>query len=514
MDRSNDQIIQLNNLTIRKVSGSVPGVVYASQDIGGGCVQYSSVEGSGRLSLPCPLAPTVLYQIAVQPETILLLKNRARANIGDFEVGDRVNVFGFLDRGTSYMHALILRDLDKPATPQFIQLNNLTLISEPSSGIPPASFRAARRGVEPCISFVGAPRGITYPCPMGIEVSALKTSDGDQGALQQISIGEEITGDVYDQLHRPFREYYDVKISDSTRLMNMHRQQIRLGDIKLGDRINVYGRYIPGTRVVEAVILRDLSVPRTPVVADSFKVVSPNGGEVVALGATAVVSWDIGLRPPLSNETIVLSLVDGPSQGVIATLNANQASQGNYRWQVQHIVIGGDAISTILPGAYRLKAELYDGTPCLGFCVQPVTPVKVIANDVSDRQFRIIESTRADDAPVINSLTPSSGSHGTKVTLRGEFARSGNYVYLGGYNAGNDLRSDGDTLTFTIPEYVGVCSHNPYDPPKEPVACMALALQMPEGRHSVYVVNANGTSNSVTFNLTGDAEPPTESAPQ
>lgn len=123
-DRGDDQIVQLENLTIQSTSGSVPGTIYASHDIGGSkCHEYLDVDGRGGSKIyPCPLAPTVLYQISIESDTILLLKNRARARIIDFAAGDRINVFGFMDPGTSAVQALIVRNLDKPATPQYVQL--------------------------------------------------------------------------------------------------------------------------------------------------------------------------------------------------------------------------------------------------------------------------------------------------------------------------------------------------------------------------------------------------------
>src|SRR3989338_2876750 len=74
-DRADDEIIQLNNLTVRGFSsGSIPATIFASRDYNDGCIRYNSLE-SGGVAYPCPLsfAPSVLYQIEVNTETILLL---------------------------------------------------------------------------------------------------------------------------------------------------------------------------------------------------------------------------------------------------------------------------------------------------------------------------------------------------------------------------------------------------------------------------------------------------------
>jgi hypothetical protein len=249
-NRSDDRIVQLENLTIQSTSASVPGTIYASRDMGGPCREYSDMNGaSGSKIYPCPMAPTVLYQIAVESDTILLLKNRARATIGDFAVGDRINVFGFLDGDTSGVQALIMRDLDKPVSNEgrYVQLNNLTVATGPASDVLPTTFRAARKGIEPCMEFssISSAKGVSAPCPMGVDISV----------SSEILNSTTTAGAEY----RPFRQYYNIQVTEKTKLVGLNRQSIKLGDIQPGDTVNIYGRYIPGTRMVEALIVRNLS---------------------------------------------------------------------------------------------------------------------------------------------------------------------------------------------------------------------------------------------------------------
>lgn len=257
-DRADDQIVQLENLTIQSMtSGKVvlPMTIYASRDVGGSCREFLDVSGSaGSKIYPCPLAPTVLYQISVQSDTILLLKNRSRASIGDFAVGDHINVFGFMDRGTSGVQALIVRDLDKPALgSRYVQLNDLTVVAAPDSSAAPATFQAARKGIEPCLDFssVSAPSGVTAPCPLGVDLNTAVPAAAASGASLEF--------------YRPFQQFYSVHVSSLTRILNASRQIMALGNIQAGDHVNIYGRYNPSNRTIEALIVRDLSVPRNSI---------------------------------------------------------------------------------------------------------------------------------------------------------------------------------------------------------------------------------------------------------
>jgi hypothetical protein len=459
VDRSDDQIVQLENLTIQKISGTVPGLIYASRDIGGPCREFMDVEGrSGSKIYPCPLAPTVLYQISVESDTILLLKNRTRANISDFVAGDHINVFGFLDRGTSGVQALIIRNLDKPATDaRYVQLNNLTVVSEPTSLTPPATFRAARKGIEPCLNFTAAaPRGATIACPLGVEISVdPKILSSDDG------------------LYRPFRQYYNIQVTASTRLLNLNRKPMALSDIQVGDQVNVYGRYIPGTRMVEALIVRDLSVPRSGTSQASLVVnvtdvgitcITTPCGQVN--GATVDVHW-------LDFEG------DDTPQLVASQVTVNgQAGFRNLKPGLYVVTVSGEGFSSVgqritLRSGQTGKINLFVGK-----------------EDDNSRE------------PHILSISPRRGLPGTQITLRGNFAKTGNYVYFGDYNAGNDLSSDGTKLVFSVPTYVSPCTFDRFDAQKSDQMCAMIALEIPPGEYAVYVKNPDGSSNTVTFEVT------------
>lgn len=102
----------------------------------------------------------------------------------------------------------------------------------------------------------------------------------------------------------------------------------------------------------------------------------------------------------------------------------------------------------------------------------------------------------------ISSLSPSSGPVGTKVTITGTgFTLTGNKIRFGNSGSENNPKyslpsPDGKTITFTVPSsnYLACWDAVP--------ACMAPAVATAPGIYGVSVINANGTSNSMTFTVT------------
>lgn len=241
-DRSNDEIVQLNNLIIQGISGST---LYASAP-GGICQRFYSTQGYGT-SMPCPaIAPTVLYQVSIGSDAILLLKNRQRASMADFAVGDHINVFGFLDINSQFMQALIVRDLDKPS-PQYgsgyyTQFNNVTAVTAPGALLPQvpggvtASFDVTFSPI-PCALYSG-PTGYRLPaiCPY-----VPTTPDG--GRPNTLMLAKHTVN----------------ILSGQTVILNTNRQAIPISAIQAGDTLNIFGRYNPQTGSIDALIIRDLS---------------------------------------------------------------------------------------------------------------------------------------------------------------------------------------------------------------------------------------------------------------
>jgi hypothetical protein len=116
-DRSDDIIVQINNLRITRILldpgiQNVKAIFFAVRDIGWKCMLFESEES--KKSLPCILdirRKVLQKELAIQitDDTILILRNRQRAKLEDFQVGDKINVYGFMDKDNYSIDALIVR---------------------------------------------------------------------------------------------------------------------------------------------------------------------------------------------------------------------------------------------------------------------------------------------------------------------------------------------------------------------------------------------------------------------
>jgi hypothetical protein len=121
-----------------------------------------------------------------------------------------------------------------------------------------------------------------------------------------------------------------------------------------------------------------------------------------------------------------------------------------------------------------------------------VTACLVVFGACSDDGNRgIVTAAGQASPPFIAQMIPTSGPVGTGVTLSGSgFTLRGNTLWFGPGSI-EDLGSpDERTLPFTVPDGYNLPYAGAF-PPVQP------------GPHEVRVVNANGTSNSVVFTVTG-----------
>ena len=243
-DTSDDDIIQLNNLRIQKISSTrLPAVINASYDFGITCVKFETDRAEKGMAIPCPASPTTLYEIRVDSDTRLLLRNRGRARITDFEVGDRINVYGFRDGGSGLIDALIVRNLDKPVVKQFIQLNNVEVVSPPSASRPPATLVVAQKGISPCWDFGAGQEtksSTIFPCPLGVRMRET------QGISQE-------TPPAY------YPRKYVIEVTPRTQILDLTRRSLALDKIQMGDTLNIYGSYTGDSSQISALTIRDLS---------------------------------------------------------------------------------------------------------------------------------------------------------------------------------------------------------------------------------------------------------------
>lgn len=95
--------------------------------------------------------------------------------------------------------------------------------------------------------------------------------------------------------------------------------------------------------------------------------------------------------------------------------------------------------------------------------------------------------------PRLTKLTPSSGSvtSGEIITVQvagDRFTATGNSIFFGSTKLGDVASTDGRTIRFAVPQTV---------PSRGEVPPMAIQ----PGAYGVYVVNANGTSDTLTFTI-------------
>jgi peptidoglycan hydrolase-like protein with peptidoglycan-binding domain len=99
--------------------------------------------------------------------------------------------------------------------------------------------------------------------------------------------------------------------------------------------------------------------------------------------------------------------------------------------------------------------------------------------------------------PTLSTLTPNTGTVGSEVTVTGSGFTSDNTILFDGMVAARDVVMSGSqTLQFSVPSTIGAnCSLS--------VICTDDVGLVTPGTYNVAVENANGTSNTATFTVTG-----------
>ena len=113
--------------------------------------------------------------------------------------------------------------------------------------------------------------------------------------------------------------------------------------------------------------------------------------------------------------------------------------------------------------------------------------------------------------PVVISIDPNVGTTGTKIVIKGKgFTTKNNNIVFRlkpvdssenfklGFEDGIES-NDGETIEFTLPNSLGACAYIPgYN-----TRCPEIGLLLNPGTtYPVFIVNINGTSNSVNFTMT------------
>jgi hypothetical protein len=113
--------------------------------------------------------------------------------------------------------------------------------------------------------------------------------------------------------------------------------------------------------------------------------------------------------------------------------------------------------------------------------------------------------------PVIISIDPNVGTTGTKIVItgRGFTAINNNIVFrLKPVDSNENFKlgfeegvssSDSETIEFTLPSMLGACAYIP----EYNTRCPEIGLLLKPGTtYPVFIVNINGTSNSINFTMT------------
>lgn len=260
-------------------SGTTGGASGGGSGVGAPAIIISPIS-------PSPVPPVVggaSYRIEVDQNTQLMLRDRTPTTLADFSVGDQINVFGFYNTDGS-IQAYLVRDLSKPVQSQFIQLNNVNLISISSTTIP-ATLVVAQQLGNPCYNF-GPMGNVKAPamCPMGI------TSLNTNAATQNIVIPTPLMP-VWNSSRK-----YVVNVDDQTTILDNSRTEIPLSSLSVNDQLNIYGDTNDNGQTLQADIIRDLSLPTSSVSTPEPGCYSFNTNLSIGMSGSGVTALQTALQ--------------------------------------------------------------------------------------------------------------------------------------------------------------------------------------------------------------------------
>lgn len=220
-----------------------------------------------------------------------------------------------------------------------------------------------------------------------------------------------------------------------------------------------------------------------------------------------VLSETVGGKPYLSYLN--------PTQGSIGTevaIFGQNINTGNEKIYFGGSLVPSTSLVTDRKGVIRFKVPQsitpcgYDDSVLCRMVAQQVTPGKydvVVKNKegISNTLTFTVTSGTVVSAPKLYSLTPSAGSVGREVVIKGEGINVGSdQIYFGGSRVTPTLSSDAadivNTLRFKVPSEITPCGVNWQQ------MCEIATKPVVPGLYEVVVVNKNGTSNALNFTVT------------
>jgi hypothetical protein len=425
-DRSDDAIVQINNLKITRILlnpgiENVRAIFFAVRGIDWKCFLFES--GESEKSLPCILnirRPILQKELAIQisNDTILLQKNRQRAKLEDFKVGDKINVYGFMDKDNFGIDALIVRNLNLPRI----------AICKPR---PPCLDQT-----PPCL----IPEPVEGWCPKpGLSVKVLSPNGGEvwqKGTTQLIKWQDNR------QFLVPTTTYYDLHL-----IPKMLECTGRICPSPLmPEVIYVIASRVPAQPGQETAYEWEVAktkdnrpvpdgeykvevcesgtnncdmsdnyfkIVSRPVLTGSIKVLSPNGGETLIAGQYYTIRWAGPKKLQLPGYKNLAWAIGwfrpNGNAGSIATVPVNQFS---YNWKVE-------LSSWITLPVSDVKVRIVLVKNCLSLpCPEPSSIIPETF-DESDDYFTIIPATVTPSS--IKVISPNGGEvwqQGTTQTIR------------------------------------------------------------------------------------------------
>ncbi len=242
------------------------------------------------------------YRIEVDASTLLTLRDRTAASLSDFTSGDTINVFGYYNSDGS-IQAYLVRDLSKPAQDEFIQLNNVDLVSISTSSTPTQLVVAQSQGY-PCYGFdTSGSAKTSIACPMGATSNSAVQNVQPPTALAPTWM---------------LMRKYVVNVDANTILLDSNRTKLALTDLQVGDQLNVYGDTNDNGQTLNADIVRDLSIPAIPatysgkvtqVDEDGSFIIQTNDGQTIKVQNPIQAGATVQLTGLLDRLTNILSQV-------------------------------------------------------------------------------------------------------------------------------------------------------------------------------------------------------------
>ncbi len=311
--------VQFNNLMVQSVSAS-SGVITASREypplpvmpmgssaettsvsparIGidsSTCYSYEKKDTNVASVVSCPTppqyvgAPDILYTIKIDASTQLLLRDRSVATLGSFAMGDQINVFGYYNSDGS-ISAYLVRNLSKPVSREFIQLNNMTLVSVSGN-----TLALVQDQPSPCYRFEGetSVKSTIYPCPMGVTDFSVRAETKNVAAPASLSAQWMMV------------RKYVVIVDANTVILDRNRTRLTISNLQVGDKLNIYGETSDNGQNITADIIRDLSLPVaaqeysgkvTAVNADGSFVIQTDTGRTVTVKNPVEVGMTVKIR--------------------------------------------------------------------------------------------------------------------------------------------------------------------------------------------------------------------------